>query len=304
MKLNALSSTALKRRRFWIKEIVTISGSFGDDSDRIEAELTDEIKKDGSSAIIDHLQLCGAIPEQYGHDSSEEKLYAKYTDALLAAALRHLGLTSLVLKYRADAADVEAVGANYSLVGDAKVFRLSRTAKNQKDFKVEAMHGWKRNNPHALIVCPIYQLPARTSQIYQQAIARNVCVLSYSHLSVLVLFADKVGKDAAQKLLLAALQSAEAMNPAKDAVAYWTNLNRAMLKFHKSINDLWQAEKLITLDAIAAAKEEALMFLAEERTRIMRMSREEAIRNLIEDKNIDGREKVVRQVADNGIFSM
>ena len=29
----------------------------------------------------------------------------------------------------------------YSLVADAKAFRLSRTAKNQKDFKVQAMDG-------------------------------------------------------------------------------------------------------------------------------------------------------------------
>lgn len=92
------------------------------------------------TALIDHLRLCGSIPEQYGHDTSEEKLYSKYTDALLAAAYRYIGLTSVVLDERADAADVEAVGAGYSLVADAKVFRLSRTAKNQKDFKIDAMH--------------------------------------------------------------------------------------------------------------------------------------------------------------------
>jgi HindIII restriction endonuclease len=159
IQLNALSDTAVKRRAYWIDEIVKISGHFGQDSSRIESELNSEIRSHKSVALLDHLHLCGAIPENYGHDSSEEKLYSKYTDALLAAAFRYMGLTSIVLSERADAADVEAVASNYSLVGDAKVFRLSRTAKNQKDFKIEAMHGWKRGKPHAIVVCPIYQLP-------------------------------------------------------------------------------------------------------------------------------------------------
>jgi type II restriction enzyme len=189
-------------RARWIEEIVQISGQFGQDSHRIEAELSAQILKDKSTALLDHLHLCGAIPEHYSHDSSEEKLYSKYTDALLAATLRYLGLTSHVLAERADAADVEAVGDNYSLVGDAKVFRLSRTAKNQKDFKVDAMHGWKRGKLHAMVVSPIYQLPTRSSQIYQQAISRNVCIFTYSHLAVLVRFVGARGSKEAEKLLL------------------------------------------------------------------------------------------------------
>ena len=125
---------------------------------------------------------------------------------LLAHAFQSIGLTSLILTERADSADVEAVAANYSLVADAKAFRLSRTAKNQKDFKIEALHGWKRGKPHAMVVCPIYQLPTRTSQIYQQAITRNVCIFSYSHLAVLVEFSNLVGKKQAQDLLFKILK--------------------------------------------------------------------------------------------------
>jgi hypothetical protein len=192
-ELMAISKFAVARRAYWIEEIVKISGRFGDDTSRIEEELASEIKRDGAAALLDHLALCGSIPEHYRHDSSEEKLYSKYTDALLAAVFRYIGLTSLVIGERADAADVEAVGSDISLVGDAKAFRLSRTAKNQKDFKIEAMHGWKRGKPHAMVVCPIYQLPARSSQIYQQAIARNVCIFTYSHLAVLVGFCNQSG---------------------------------------------------------------------------------------------------------------
>lgn len=302
--LKALSPTAATRRAYWIDEIVKIGGHFGQDSSRVERELKSEIRRDGTVALLDHLHLCGAIPEHYGHDSSEEKLYSKYTDSLLAAALSHLGLTSLVLTERADAADVEAVAKDYSLVGDAKVFRLSRTAKNQKDFKIEAMHGWKRGKPHAIVVCPIYQLPTRTSQIYQQSIARNVCIFSYAHLAVLVRVADSLGKDSAEDLLFQVLRSAEELNPTKDSVAYWTCINRTMLGHDKKIRELWGIEKLATMESIIAAKEEALIFLTREREEIMRMTREEAIKFLIVDRNIDGRTKVVKAVGDNGILAI
>ncbi len=299
-----IGTSAVPRRAYWIDEIVKLSGHFGSDSSRIESELRDEIQRDGRNAVLDHLRLCGSIPEHYGHDSSEEKLYSKYTDALLAAVFQHIGLTSLVLSERADAADVEAVGKDYSLVADAKVFRLSRTAKNQKDFKIEAMHGWKRGKPHAMVVCPIYQLPSRTSQIYQQAIARNVCIFTYAHLAVLVLFSDAAGQGAAQNLLLSILRCAETLNPTKDAVVYWRAVNGTMLAFDNTIRELWETEKLATIESVGLAKEEALTILAREREQVMRMSREEAIDFIIKLRNIDGREKVIRAVADSGIFTI
>ncbi|KAF0109993.1 MAG: Restriction endonuclease type II HindIII [Rhodospirillaceae bacterium] len=158
-----LSPATVNRRAYWIEEIVKIGDDFGQDALRIEREIESEIKRDGFAALVDHLRLCGTIPERYGDDTSEEKLYSKYTDALLSAFLKYIGLTAAVLTERADAADVEASGGGISLVADAKAFRLSRTAKNQKDFKVEAMHGWKRGRRRAMIVCPIHQLPSHSS---------------------------------------------------------------------------------------------------------------------------------------------
>lgn len=134
-----ISTAAIEKRRYWIEEVVTLSGHFGVDSARVEEVLSDEIKQNGLDSLLDHLRLCPAIPESYRHASSEEKLYSKYTDALISESYSWIGLESTVLDERADAADVEAVADEYSFVADAKVFRLSRTAKNQKDFKVQAM---------------------------------------------------------------------------------------------------------------------------------------------------------------------
>jgi type II restriction enzyme len=130
----------------------------------------------------------GAIPEDIGHDSSEEKLYAKASDMVLAKCFQELGLRSTVNKERANCADVVAKSQfhHYSLVGDAKSFRLSRTAKNQKDFKVKSMVDWKGDNDYSVLVCPYYQYPKSKSQIYGQALNGNVNLFSWEYFSILL----------------------------------------------------------------------------------------------------------------------
>jgi len=299
-----ISDRAIKRRQYWIDEIRKLSGNFGADTDRLEKELGEEINKSGVTALIDHLRLCGNIPESYGHDTSEEKLYSKYTDCLLSLSYKALGLKSLVLKERADAADVEAFAKNYSFVADAKSFRLSRTAKNQKDFKVQAMDSWKRGKPYAMVVCPIYQLPNTSSQIYQQATTRNVCVFTYSHLALLLTYSEVEDKPKAQQLLEKIFQTISALNPSKNATDYWLAINRTMLAFSKKIEPLWNSEKEAATQSISIAKEEALTFLAQEREKIMRMSHQEALKELIKVHKIESRIKTINAISDNGLFNL
>ena len=132
----------------------------------------------------------GTIPENIEHDSTEEKLYSKASDIVLARCFRLLGLASKALDERGDSADIiaESVsGYNYSLVADAKCFRLSRTAKNQKDFKVSNLSDWRgAENEYAVLVAPYFQYPQSTSQIYSKALENNVCLLSWEHISIML----------------------------------------------------------------------------------------------------------------------
>jgi HindIII restriction endonuclease len=297
-----ISPNAIKRRRYWLDEIVQISDSFGADSTRLQSELTTEISQEGATAVIDHLRFCGNIPERYEHDSSEEKLYSKYTDIVLAKALDQLGLRTSVLTERGDAADVEAVASDWALVADAKAFRLSRTAKNQKDFKVEAMHGWKRDRRHALLVCPSFQLPMRSSQIYQSAINRDVTILSYGHLAALVALASSVNPDTALQCLVAAMRCAEDQTPTKDAVFYWTLVNRSMLSQSAELKSLWKDEKAATLDVLRYAKQEGLAALDAERDRIQRMTHEAAVAELIRFRKLESRKVTISNVTDNNML--
>jgi hypothetical protein len=72
-----ISDVAIKRRDYWIEKIHKVSGHFENDFEKLKKELEVETKKNGISSLIDHLRLCGNIPERYAHDTSEEKLYSK-----------------------------------------------------------------------------------------------------------------------------------------------------------------------------------------------------------------------------------
>jgi HindIII restriction endonuclease len=299
-----ISDIAINRREYWIEEIRKLSGNFGDDSDRLEKELEAEINTNGISTLIDHLRLCGSIPESFGHDSSEEKLYSKYTDILLSLAYKSLGLKSLVIKERADVADVEAFAKDYSFVADAKASRLSLSATNPKDFKIPAMNGWKRGKDYAMVVTTIYRLPHRTSQIYSEASRSNVCIFTYSHLALLLSYSEVEGQTKAELLLKKIFETAQALNPSKNATDYWLAINKTILSFSKGIQPLWDIEKGVATESIEIAKEEALTFLAKEREKIVRMSHEEAIKELIKVHKIESKIKTINAVSDNQLFTI
>ena len=304
MKYEIISDLQIAKRNFWVNEISTLSGNFGIDSEKVESEIQKEITKNGIDSLLGHLRLCGVIPECYGHDTSEEKLYSKYTDVVIHQTFLSMGLNSLVLRERADVADVECVTEKYSFVADAKAFRLSRTAKNQKDFKVQAMDNWKHGKPYAIVICPVYQLPSNQSQIYQQAAARSVCIGTYSHLAVLSRYSMLKGKEKSIELLHELFKTVQAMNPSKIANQYWSLFNKKLLDFDNSIAEIWKEEKIATIESIHISREEALTFLAQERERIMKLSREEAIKEVIKSSKIENKIRAIKSISDNGIMGM
>lgn len=155
-------------------------------------QFIDELSLDSFKVIVKNI---GTIPENIEHDSTEEKLYSKASDIVLARCFRELGLAARALDERADSADILAEsieGFNYSLVADAKCFRLSRTARNQKDFKVNNLSDWRgAENEYAVLVAPYFQYPQTRSQIYSKALSNNVCLMSWEHFSLLLDYSIK-----------------------------------------------------------------------------------------------------------------
>ena len=170
-----------------LKNLIKISAQkpdFQTESKKFENLIFDLPKNDFVPLITE----IGSIPEDIEHDSSEEKLFTKVSDIILAKSLIELGLQANVNKARANCADVIAKSKyhNYSLVADAKSFRLSRTAKNQKDFKIKSMVDWKCDNDYSVLCCPYFQYPKIKSQIYGQAIQGNVTLFSWEYLTFLL----------------------------------------------------------------------------------------------------------------------
>jgi type II restriction enzyme len=164
------------------------------------------------------------------------------------------------------------------------------------------MHGWKRGKPYAMVVCPIYQLPISSSQIYQQATTQNVCVFTYSHLALLLSFSELEGKAKAAQLLKKIFETVKTLNPSKSATDYWLAINKTILSFSKKTEPIWNTEKNAAAESIIVAKETALTFLAQEREKIMRMSHKEALNELIKVHKIESRIKTINAISDNELF--
>lgn len=167
------------------KQIIDLVFSIAKDVDAFD-KLENKLKIFNEEKLSDNLIDCGIMPEVFDHDSSEEKMWAKYSDILLSKFFNFVGYESEVLGTRGNSADVFAKNSNHSIVGDAKTFRLSRTAKNQKDFKVQALDSWRENNNFSILASPLIQYPTKASQIYEQAIKKNVALISYTHLKFIL----------------------------------------------------------------------------------------------------------------------
>ena len=256
--------------------------------DILEKEALKLTKKEISQSIID----CGILPEIFTHDSSEEKLWAKFTDILLAASLTFLNIPSEVLRTRGDSADVFGKAKNYSIVADAKTFRLSRTAKNQKDFKVKALDDWRKGNNYALLVSPLIQYPSRRSQIYFQAIDKNVTLLSYTHLNLMLTYNDnkdfkplwEVGKNLKAKLNSTEQQQAE---------IYWENIDKSVCKILNINEDALSNIKTLEMQKTKEIGQEGIDFWQNKIKEYKKLSKEEAINRLIASEKIETKIKTI-----------
>ena len=253
-------------------------------SDRIQSYV------DSCEDFCDLIRQIGVIPESIEHDSTEEKLFSKASDAVLARAFRELGLRATVLRERGDSADVIAKSCyhGYSLVADAKAFRLSRTAKNQKDFKVSALSGWRKDADYAVLCSPYYQYPKSRSQIYAQAVDHNVCLLSWEH----ILFLIQQGVSENAELSLAPLWNCSGKYAEECVVAQKKNC------FMHVIDDTLTAVaqcngddfKLCLFNCRRAYRFRAndeIAYWETEKRKIQSLTREEAILELIAARKID-----------------
>lgn len=241
------------------------------------------------TSFIDTIKQIGTIPESIAHDSTEEKLFSKASDAVLSRAFREIGLKSTVLKERGDSADVLAESSihGYTLVADAKAFRMSRTAKNQKDFKVVALSGWRQDSDYAVLCSPYFQYPTKSSQIYSQAISHNVCLLSWEHLIFLIENGIKETADTSFSPLWAFCDAYSHEVLCSDMKkCFIPKFNATVLELIGLSDELFVNQLKKQIATISERGNQEKLFWQEEIKRIEHYSREEAISELIKAKKI------------------
>jgi hypothetical protein len=257
------------------------------------ASIATAVGNFNEKSLLSHLDEAGIIPERFGHDSSEEKLFAKYCDALVTRSLSALGMSAELIFERADAADVVASYGKYKLVSDAKAFRLSRTAKNQKDFKVEALNQWRKGADYACLVSPLYQYPSASSQIYQQARTYNVTLLSYTHLAFLI---RNHTKPAALKPLWEVAQTTPA---GKSARSYWAMVGKVVSQISGTKAVDWDNAVEAASALLPRQAQEQIEFWEHQKARILKLDKQSAQEELVDALKINSKIDVIRRsVAD------
>lgn len=259
--------------------------------------IENKYKSIGKEALIKELIQVGIMPEVFEHDSTEEKLWSKFSDIILAKSLNFLSLDSEVLRTRGNTADVYSKTKKYTMVSDAKCFRLSRTAKNQKDFKIKALDDWRRQDTYALLVAPLSQYPADKSQIYQQAISHNVTLLSYIHLQFLI---EKGVKGNLENLWRISSYISKNYKPEeqKRGLTYWHTVDRLICKITgqslKQLKKYKQQEVYKTKEV----GQEGINYWTSKIKEFKKLSREQAIKLLIKAQKIEQKIETIKKAIE------
>ncbi|MGW3951324.1 HindIII family type II restriction endonuclease [Streptomyces sp. NPDC004752] len=276
---------------FSIDEVVDQLAARGLSFDRAAVKLDSIIQAADDDEFSALLVRAGCIPERYRHDSTEEKLYAKAMDSIVAESLRRLGYEAEVSQERANSADVVADGGSpaHSLVADAKAFRLSRTALNPKDYKIEALSKWRKGADYAILVAPIAGYPEGESRLYVEAGRYQVTLLSYSHLALMI--DSESGPSQLQSIWQ---RSVEHTSVTVNAPKYWSALDSALRQALSWDRTNWSKARRRYFESLLLNAEGELAHFDRVKMEIGAMSREELVDIAVDALKIDSKTRTIR----------
>lgn len=146
----------------------------------------------------------GFIPDHYGDDSSDETLYSKLIETLVAECGRRIGHATTLPTAKASYEDVTFINGDAVIVSDIKSYRLGRSqqAPNVKDvIKAEDYNKWLQKRPETnkcggLVVFPSRFDFSKGSDVYLYASnpteGRRILILFFEHLAFLLVNRDKL----------------------------------------------------------------------------------------------------------------
>ena len=208
-----------------------------------------------------------------------------------------MNFTVQVLRERADCADiiVQSRFHKYSFVGDAKAFRLSRTAKNAKDFKVSSMDHWRGDCNYSVLVCPYFQYPKSKSQIYKEALEKNVALFSWEYLYILL--KEDVQESSTVDLRELWNQSAGIYNQTTGANLksnFLEQQNQNLIKILNITNNKFNKYFCSIKNALIKRGNIEITYYEKEINRVKRLNRVEAINELLLSMKLDNKISTIK----------
>lgn len=180
----------------------------------------------------------GFIPDHYGDDSSEETLYSKLVEALVAECGQRLGHLTYLPTAKASVEDVTLIHDDAVIVSDVKSYRLGRSqqAPNVKDvIKAEDYNKWLGKRPEkikcgGLVVYASRFDFSKGSDVYlyasNAAEQRRILILFFEHLAFLLINKNKLSKRNIFDVI--DLYPKFFSKPEKSRAAYWKTINAAL----------------------------------------------------------------------------
>ena len=163
--------------------------------------------------------------------------------------------------------------------------------KNQKDFKVQALNDWRKSNTYACLVSPFYQYPQRANQIYEQAIERNVTLLSYTHLKFLLDCTDGQNLDPLWCI-------GNELPKSKNAQQYWEAIDEITREITGESERTLSSYKQKTIDKIKQLGEEGIDYWETRIATYKKLSQEEAVARLIKAEKVEAKISTIKKAIE------
>ena len=226
------------------------------DTVNLVAEFTGNYLRPLSDADFAFL-LChsGYIPEEYGHDSSEETAYSKLVEVLVKEWAIRLGFSdSQCPTAKSSKEDVTIKGAGNVIVCDAKAYRLGRSqrAPNVKDALKEGdISKWLKAYQNdglrqlgGLVTFPSQHNWTKGSDFYLYLTNKTqpIVCLFYEHMAFLVLMFGQSGAHEGRERLIELYLRYGSVFPVQltkqefNQIKYWTAVEQ---KLFYNINTNW-----------------------------------------------------------------
>ena len=183
---------------FYIKNFVDMQFETTPDNidhEKIAGDFMQKVQEEMDDQRFERLlTISGFIPDLYLSDSSQETLFSKMVECLVAEWARRMGFSGEIIKQKASYEDVKITIDSRIVVCDAKSFRLGRSqaAPNPKDFlKLEDIRKWMdrySSSIGGLVTYPCKHEWTKGSDIYQYCSTADAptVMLPYKYLSYLL----------------------------------------------------------------------------------------------------------------------